>query len=134
MQVHSSRNTSPWWSHLQIIQARLPWRPLFLQHVSWRCCNPPDILSSIVEILLFNLVFHDGVTPVSVSTLKPMLRFHWVLASPYHRAHCRSVYTLCMSEPTPWTFILKCEPCLTRFQILTLVSLRYFKAECEELE
>jgi len=27
----------------------------------------------MAEILLFNLVFHDGVTPVSVSTLKPLL-------------------------------------------------------------
>jgi len=27
----------------------------------------------MVEILLFNLVFYDGVTPVSVSTLKPLL-------------------------------------------------------------
>jgi len=26
---------------------------------------------SMAEILLFNLVFHNGVTPVSVSTLKP---------------------------------------------------------------
>jgi len=26
-----------------------------------------------VEILLFNSVFHDGVTPVSVLTLKPLL-------------------------------------------------------------
>ena len=29
--------------------------------------SPP----SMAEILLFNLVFHNGVTPVSVSTLKP---------------------------------------------------------------
>jgi len=28
----------------------------------------------MAEILLFNSVFHDGVTPVSVSTLKPLLR------------------------------------------------------------
>jgi len=35
--------------------------------------TPPDIPSSTVEILLFNSVFHDGVTPVSVSTLKPPL-------------------------------------------------------------
>jgi len=27
----------------------------------------------MVEILLFNPVFHDGVAPVSVSTLKPPL-------------------------------------------------------------
>ena len=35
--------------------------------------QPLDILSSMAEILLFNLVFHDRVTPVSVSTLKPPL-------------------------------------------------------------
>ena len=45
----------------------------FLQHVLWWCCNPPDIPSSMVEILLFNSVFHDGVAPVSVSILKPLL-------------------------------------------------------------
>ena len=27
----------------------------------------------MVEILLFNSIFHDGVTPVSVSILKPLL-------------------------------------------------------------
>ena len=32
------------------------------------------IPSSMVEILLFDSVFHNGVTPVSVSTLKPPLR------------------------------------------------------------
>jgi len=47
--------------------------PPFSQHVFWQCYNHPDILSFIVEILLFDLVFHDGVTPVSVSTLKPPL-------------------------------------------------------------
>ena len=31
-------------------------------------------LPFMVEILLFNLVFYNGVTPVSVSTLKPLLR------------------------------------------------------------
>ena len=61
------------WNHLQIIQACLPWQPPFLQHVLWQCCNHLGILSSTVEILLFNLVFHDRVTPVSVSTLKPSL-------------------------------------------------------------
>jgi len=33
----------------------------------------------MVGILLFNLVFYDGVTPVSVSTLKPLLRVIEVL-------------------------------------------------------
>ena len=66
--------TSPQWSHLQNIQACLPWWPPFSQHISWWCCNHPGIPSSTVEILLFNLVFYDRVTPVSVSTLKPPLR------------------------------------------------------------
>ena len=47
--------------------------PPFLQHVSWQCCDPPDILSSMAEILLFNSVFHDRVSPVSISILKPLL-------------------------------------------------------------
>ena len=46
---------------------------LFSQHISWWCCNPPGIPSSMVEILLFNLVFYNRVTPVSVSTLKSLL-------------------------------------------------------------
>ena len=65
--------TSLWWCHLQNIQARLPRWLSFLQHILWRCCNPLGILSSMVGILLFNLVFHDRVTPISVSTLKPPL-------------------------------------------------------------
>ena len=56
-----------------IIQAHLPWQPPFLQHILGQCYNPLGILSSMVEILLFNSVFHDGITPVSVSTLKPLL-------------------------------------------------------------
>jgi len=47
--------------------------PPFLQHALWQCCNYLGIPSSTAEILLFDLVFHDGVTPVSVSTLKPLL-------------------------------------------------------------
>ena len=51
-------------------------------HLLWRykpnevcdSCNHPGILSSMAEILLFNSVFYDGVTPISVSTLKPPLR------------------------------------------------------------
>jgi len=65
--------TFPWWNHLWTIQACLPWQPPFSQHVSWWCCNPLDIPSSTVEILLFNSVFYDRVTPVSVLTLKPPL-------------------------------------------------------------
>jgi len=45
----------------------------FLQYILWWYCNPPGILSSMAGILLFNLVFYNGVTPVSVSTLKPPL-------------------------------------------------------------
>ena len=52
----------------------------FLQHISWQCCNHLGILSSMAEIILFNLVFHDGVTPVSVSTLKPLLGVIGVLS------------------------------------------------------
>ena len=55
------------------IQACLPQQLSFSQHVLWQCCNYLGILSSMAEILLFNSVFHDGVTPVSISTLKPLL-------------------------------------------------------------
>ena len=67
------KTTSPRWCHLRTLQARLPRRPPCLQHVLWWCCNLLDIPSSMAEILLFNSVFHDGVAPVSVSTLKPPL-------------------------------------------------------------
>ena len=67
------KTTSLQWCHLWTIQARLPRRPPFSQYVLWWCCNPLGILSSMVEILLFNSVFHDGVAPISVSTLKPPL-------------------------------------------------------------
>ena len=73
MQVHLSRNYIPAVKSPPNIQVYLPQQPSFSQHVLWWCCNHLDILSSIVEILLFNLVFHDGVTLVSVSTLKPLL-------------------------------------------------------------
>ena len=56
--------TSPWSNHTS---------PSFLQHVSQQYCNYPGILSFTVEILLFNSVFYDRVTSVSVSTLKPPL-------------------------------------------------------------
>ena len=73
------KTTSLRWCHLRTIQARLPWQPPFSQHVLWQCCNPPGILSSMAEILLFNSVFHNRVTPVSVSTLKSPLRVIGVL-------------------------------------------------------
>ena len=66
--------TSLQWYHLPIIQAHLPQQLPFSQHTLWQCCNYLDILSSIAEILLFDLVFHDRITSVSVSTLKPPLR------------------------------------------------------------
>ena len=68
MQVHLSRNYIP-----MVISSPNYTRPPFLQHVLWQYCNHLGILSSIVEILLFNSVFHDRVIPVSVSTLKPLL-------------------------------------------------------------
>ena len=58
---------------LPTIKAHLPWQPPFLQHILRQCCNYLDISSSTVEILLFDSVFHDRVTPVSISTLKPPL-------------------------------------------------------------
>ena len=74
MQVHLSRNNVPA-VKLPPNHTSLP----FLQHVLWRCYNPLGIPSSTAGILLFNLVFYDGVTPVSVSTLKPLLRVIGVL-------------------------------------------------------
>ena len=75
--------TSPliWKLHLcgVIIQAHLPRQPPFSQYVLGQCCNPPGIPSSMAGILLFNSVFHNRVTPVSVSTLKPLLRVIEVL-------------------------------------------------------
>ena len=69
MQVHLSRNNIP------IVKSSPKHTSLpFSQHILWRCCNHPGIPSSMAEILLFNSVFHDGVTSVSVSTLKPLLR------------------------------------------------------------
>jgi len=74
MQVHLSGNNVP------IVKPPLNHTsPPFSQHVLWRCCNHLGIPSSMVEILLFNLVFHDRVTSVSVSTLKPLLRVIGVL-------------------------------------------------------
>ena len=48
--------------------------PSFLQYALWWCCNHLGILSSMAEILLFDSVFYDRVTLVSVSILKPLLR------------------------------------------------------------
>ena len=75
--IHKSTHleiTSPWWYNLLIIQAHLLQQPPFSQHTLWQCCNHPGILSLMVEILLFDSVFHDEVIPVSVSMLKPPLR------------------------------------------------------------
>jgi len=68
MQVHLSGNYIP-----MVESPPKHTSPPFSQYVSWQYCNHPGILSSTVEILLFNLVFYDRVTPVSVSTLKPLL-------------------------------------------------------------
>jgi len=68
MQAHPSRNYI-----LAVILSPNYTSPPFSQHVLWQCCNSLGILSSMVEILLFNSVFHDGVTSISISTLKPPL-------------------------------------------------------------
>ena len=69
MQVHLSGNYIP-----TVESPPKHTSPPFSQHVLGQCCKPPGIPSSKVEILLFNSVFHDGVTPISVSTLKSPLR------------------------------------------------------------
>jgi len=69
MQVYLSRNYIP-----AVILSPNYTSLLFSQHTLKQCCNHPDIPSSTAEILLFDLVFYDGVTPVSVSTLKLLLR------------------------------------------------------------
>ena len=66
MQVHPSGNYIS-----TVLSSPNYTSPPFSQHILWQCCNHPDIPSFTVEILLFNLVFHNGVTSVSVSTLKP---------------------------------------------------------------
>jgi len=74
MQAHLSGNYIP-----MVISSLNYTSSPFLQHVLWQYCNHPGIPSSIAEILLFNLVFHDGVNPVSVSILKPPLGIIGVL-------------------------------------------------------
>ena len=69
MQVHLSGNNIP-----TVKLSPKHTSPPFSQHILWQYCNYLGILFSTVEILLFNSVFHDGVTPVSVSILKPLLR------------------------------------------------------------
>ena len=73
-QVHLSGKHISMVHSLSTIKACLPWWPPFSQHASWQWCNHLGIPSFMTEILLFNSVFHGGVTPVSVSTLKPPLR------------------------------------------------------------
>ena len=68
MQVHLSGNYIP-----TVESPPKHISPPFLQYVLWWYYKPPGILSSKAELLLFNLVFHNGVTSVSVSTLKPPL-------------------------------------------------------------
>jgi len=73
-QVYSSRKHISMVYFLLTIKAHLLWQPPFLQYALQWCYNYLSISSSMAEILLFNLVFHDRVTSVSVSTLKPLLR------------------------------------------------------------
>jgi len=79
MQVYASKNyiplvkTSPKYTSLPSMVAT------FLATCLMAVLQPLGILSSTVEILLFNLVFYDRVTPVSVLTLKPLLRVIEVL-------------------------------------------------------
>jgi len=69
MQVYLSRNYIP-----GVISPPNYTSPPLLQYILQWCCNHLGILSSLAEILLFDLVFHNGVTLVSVSTLRPLLR------------------------------------------------------------
>ena len=72
-----------------------PYKPAFYsgylsRNISYS--STATILSFIAEILLFNLVFHDGVTPISVLTLKPLLGVIGAIplkprASPIVRTH-----------------------------------------------
>ena len=67
-QVHSSGKYISTVHSLPMIKACLPQQPSFSQHALRQCCNYLGIPSSTAEILLFNLVFHDRVTPVVVAT------------------------------------------------------------------
>jgi len=69
MQVHPSGNYIP-----TVISPPNYTSPPLSQHVLQQYCNHLSILSSMAEILLFDSVFHDRVTLVSVETLKPLLR------------------------------------------------------------
>ena len=71
-QVHSSGKHISIVHSLPTIKVCLPQWPPFLQHILWQCYNYLGIPSSMVEILLLDLVFHNRVTPVSVSILKPL--------------------------------------------------------------
>ena len=55
-----------------------PYKPAFhgghlSRNTSYGSAETLQIFRFPVEILLFKSVFHDGVAPVSVSTLKPLL-------------------------------------------------------------
>ena len=94
MQVHLSVKLHP---HGDVtsknIQACLPQQPPFSQHVLWQCCNPLGILSFMVGILLFNSIFHNGVTSVSISTLKPPLGIIGVLPM---KPQASSILSVCI--------------------------------------
>ena len=73
MQVHSSRNYIPAVESPPKHTSLPSMVATFLAAHRIVVLQPLGIPSSTAEILLFNLVFYDGVTPVSVSTLKPPL-------------------------------------------------------------
>ena len=74
MQVHPSEN------QISVVILSLNHTSLlfivatFSQHTSWWWCIYLGILSPMTEILLIDLVFHSGVTFISILTLKPPLR------------------------------------------------------------
>ena len=88
IQVHPSGNYIP-----TVISSPNYTSLPFSQYVLWQCCNHPGILSSMVEILLFNLVFHDRVTPISVSILKSLLGVIGVLSL---KLQASSILSVCI--------------------------------------
>jgi len=65
----------------------------FSQHILQQYCNHLGIPSSTAEILLFDLVFYDVVTPVSVSTLKPPLR---VIGALFLKPRASPIISICI--------------------------------------
>ena len=71
MQVHSSRNYIPIVKSSPKHTSPPSTAAIFFATHLMAMVQPSRY--SMAEILLFNLVFHDRVTPVSISTLKPPL-------------------------------------------------------------